>query len=613
MDAPAALQLLDKLEPQAASGATRIEWLMIRGLAYADDDPEQAQAVAQRLHELGLTQPVAEAASHIVKSYQYMHDDQYDRAGAELQLVVAEAALPLFERYRLEGLRGSVNMILGRPEPALSAYERARDLAVAMNSKSRVIDAMIWLAGFYITAGNLERAAGLVAQLRALGQQAGDETLLAEVADLEYDIANVHGDRAAQQRALLEALRHAQRGGSTRSLLLIFSDLGLFNLDTRNYAGALDYINRGLVLARKLRRPMFERTLLVDAGMAQIGLGHLTSGKRVVERIIELSREKAELIETDALMRRYRAALERAGDLRGALDVWHREDSLRDQLAKAAREKALLELSAKFDAERRARQIELLERDNAIKSRDLEAQRLRQKMIVLAIALIGLACGALVWGITQIRKINARLLHSVQHDALTGLLSRRHFSERVLAEQLHRPYVGCLLLVGLDDADRINDTAGFAGGDRVLSLISKRLSSALSGSDALVRWAGDVFLVMTGPLSNAQLNLVVRGLLIAADEEPVSCNGRSIRYTVSIGYASFPVKGAAINISLDRAITLVDKALRQARRQGGARACLITLVSANDEGELSAIDAQFEVAALDNRVQLVETLSTAAQ
>jgi diguanylate cyclase (GGDEF)-like protein len=300
------------------------------------------------------------------------------------------------------------------------------------------------------------------------------------------------------------------------------------------------------------------------------------------------------------------------GDLRGALEVGHRDDTVRDELAVTSREKALLELSAKFDDERRARRIELLERDNAIKSRGLQAQRLRQQMIVMAAALIALACGALFWGIVRIRKVNARLLHNIKHDGLTGLLNRRYFNEHILTKQANRPYVGCLLLVGVDRTEHINDALGYAAGDEVLSIVSKRLSSGLRESDALVRWASEVFLIMTGPMSDAQLNLAVRRLLTVMRSEPLTWNGQSVECTVSIGYASFPVNGAAVDISLDGAITLVDKALRQARHQGGDRTCLITLINAHNEQELRAIQAQFEVATSDRRVQLVETVSAMA-
>ena len=145
-----------------------------------------------------------------------------------------------------------------------------------------------------------------------------------------------------------------------------------------------------------------------------------------------------------------------------------------------------------------------------------------------------------------------------------------------------------------------------------MSGVAKRLASALRDSDALVHWTSEVFLVLTGPMSAAQLNLAVRRVLTAIHSEPIAWKGQSMACTVSIGYASFPVEGTAVDMSLDRAITLVDKALRQAKRQGGNRACLISRVSAHNEGELSAINAQFEVAALDRRVQLVETVGATA-
>jgi diguanylate cyclase (GGDEF)-like protein len=572
IDAPAAQQLLDKLQPTAQTGDALVQWLMVRGLAYADSDQEQTRAIIQRLHELGSTRGSAEAASHIVKAYLYLHGDQFDRADAELKLIGADDVLPGFERYRVQALRGTAQWLRGRQEAALSTLERARDLANAMHNTSRVIDATTKLAGFYTTSRNLDRAASLAAQLRTIAQQTGDDVVWVEAADLEGDIADARGDRAEQRRALLEARKHARRGGSERAMTMVLVDLGDLSLKTGDYAAALDYSSQAVVLARKLRRPMFERLARFTMGMAQIGLGHLASGKQVVDSAIQQSLASGDLFNTHEMMGEYRAALERAGDLRGALEMVHRDDTVREQLASITREQALLELSAKFDDERRARRIELLERDNAIKSRDLQAQRLRQRMIVMAAALIALACGALAWGIVRIRKVNALLLYNMQHDSLTGLLNRRYFIENILAGQAARPYVGCLLLVGVDRVEHINDALGYAGCDGILSVVTERLAGALRDSDALVRWASEVFLCLTGPMSDAQLNLAVRRLLSVIHSEPIAWNGHSMRCTVSIGYASFPVQEAAVDISLDRAITLVDKALRQAKRQGGNRA-----------------------------------------
>ena len=612
IDAPAALQLLDRLPPASQTGDALIQSLMVRGIASSGGDEKQAQAIVERLHELGRTQASAEAASHLVKAQIYLHKDQYDRCEAELKRVGPEAALPAFERFRLESLRGTAHVFGGKIEAAVADLERARDLANSMHSTPRVIDAMIKLANLYGQTGNPARAASLVAELRTIAQPTGDEILLFAVADLEGETADASADYVEGRRALLEALMHARRFGSERLAMLALIDLADVELKTRSYAAALDYSGQAIALARKLHSPLFERIATFTMGMAELGLGNLPSGKQMVDAAIQQSLAAGDLVNADDMMRRYRVALEKAGDLRAALDMTDREEAVRDKLAVTAREKALLELSAKFDDERRARRIELLERDNAIKSRDLQAQRSRQQLLLVSAALIVVACGALFWGIIRIRKINGRLLYSIRHDALTGLLNRRYFNEQILTRQTDRPYVGSLLLVAVDHSEYINHTWGYSAADAVLAAVSRRLSDALPDSDALVRWESELFLAMVGPMSDAQLNVAARGLLTAMHSAPVVWNGQDIACTVSIGYANFPVRRAAVPIALERAIILVDKALRRARNQGGDRACLITFLSADNDGELSAIYKQFEVAITDQRVQLVETVGTVA-
>ena len=143
----------------------------------------------------------------------------------------------------------------------------------------------------------------------------------------------------------------------------------------------------------------------------------------------------------------------------------------------------------------------------------------------------------------------------------------------------------------------------------MLAAASKRLANTLRDNETLLRWGGEEFLVLLRPMSDAQLNLTAHRLLNAVRSEPVVWHGERIRCTVSIGCASFPVTGAAIDVSLDRAISLVDKALYHAKRRGRDRACMITLVNVYSEQELAAINEEFEDAIADRRVQLVETVS----
>jgi diguanylate cyclase (GGDEF)-like protein len=205
-----------------------------------------------------------------------------------------------------------------------------------------------------------------------------------------------------------------------------------------------------------------------------------------------------------------------------------------------------------------------------------------------------------------VRKANNRLRFNSERDALTGLRNRRYFNDQVLAVDGARPVEGCVLLADLDHFKKINDTLGHPAGDAVLATVSHRLSAALRESDKLVRWGGEEFLAVLDPISLEQAHQTVERLLQAVRGDPVVWHEHVIHCTISIGYACFPMMGAATPISLDSAISLVDKALYSAKRRGRDRACLIRAMNVQDERDLSRVSADFECAAADRRIHLVE-------
>jgi diguanylate cyclase (GGDEF)-like protein len=611
-DSSAALRLLDKLQPAAQDREGRVRWLMIQGMAYADaSSSSSTSAVVQRLRDLGRDQPAALAASHIVRAWILRQNDQLDRAEAELQSVTSDAGLPAFERFRLYWVRGSVLLYAGRPDTALSTFEQALDLAQAMHSAPRLIEANIKISVVFTLTASLDRAASQLLPARNLAEQSDDQAALALVSYQAGAIADRRGEQDEKRRDLVEAMAHATRVGSDQLMWKTSLGLSDYYLKAGDYATSLVYSKQAAVLAGKLQRKSYEQVSRFNMGMAQIGLGQVKAGKQLAEGVIQEALAGGNPVSADQLLREYLPALEHAGELRDALKVFHRDEQLRDQLMTAARQKALLELSAKFDSERRAQQIELLQRDNAIKSRDLQAQRLKQQIITMGAALIALTCVALAWGIGRIRKINARLLQTRGRDPLTGLNNRRYFNEQILALQDGRPYVGCLLLIDVDDFKRINDLLGHAAGDAVLANVGKRLT-AICHDDVLVRWGDAEFLAVLGPMSQAELNHTAQRVLHAIRSEPVPWDTESISCTVSMGGASFPVTGAGVDIPLCRAMILVDNALARAKRRGRNRACLITRFNAISEQDVISISINFEATAQGHRVQTVEIESDGA-
>ncbi len=613
-DPERAAQIIDAAPLSAGSVAAEIEMLQIRGMIYADATrDEDVYSVERRLEAIaGTGDASAVRAGRFVRAYSARQHSQYAAAEAELKGIDINAIGSDTERYRVLMLRGHVLRILGQDEAALPFLERALDLGNKMRDDLRTLHALLSLVRIYTDSGNFDRATVQLNTARALAVRLGDEASLVETEERKADLADRRGDRAEERRASLAGLEHAKRAGSSKWLELALLNLGDSYLKTRDFAESLKYTKQALPIMQKTNQRDDMQVALFNEGLAYIGLGSIKTGEKLAEGAITEALAGSDFLDAKDLLREYADALEHAGYLMMAIQVYHRYDALSEKFMTNTRQRAFLELSAQFDDERKARELELLRRDNALKVSEMRGQRLRQQLILAGALFIALICGALVWAFARVSKANERLRFSSEHDPLTGLSNRRYFNERVLAVDGGRPVGGCVLLADLDHFKRINDTYGHPAGDAVLAAMSQRLSAALREDDKLVRWGGEEFLAVLGPMTPAQADITAARLLQAVRREPVAWNGQMIRCTISIGYASFPMEGSATDISLDSAISLVDKALYEAKRRGRDRACLIKVVSARDEQELTSISSQFESATTDRRVQLVEILGAAA-
>ncbi len=614
-DPERAAQMVDAATPLAAeSVAAEIDMLEIRAMIYADSTRDQdVYAVERRLETIaGEGNESAVRAGMFVRAYAARQHNQYAAAEAELKGIEISAIHSDTERYRVLSLRGHVLRILGQDEAALPFLEQALDLANKMHDELRTVHARLSLARIYTDSGNFDRAMAELRSARTIATKLGDETSLVETEERQADIADRRGDRTEERRASLAGLEHAKGSGSSKWIQLALLNLGDSYLKSRDFAESLKYSKEALPIMLRTNQHDDEQVTLFNEGLAYIGLGSIKEGEKLAEGAITEALAGSDLLDAKELLREYADALEHAGYLMMAIQVYHRYDAISEKFMTNTRQRAFLELSAQFDDERKARELELLRRDNALKVSEMRGQRLRQQLILAGALFIAFICAALVWAFARVSKVNEKLRFSSEHDPLTGLSNRRYFNERVLAVDGGRPVGGCVLLADLDHFKRINDTFGHPAGDAVLAAMSQRLSAALRENDKLVRWGGEEFLAVLGPMSPTQADMTAARLLQAVRRDPVLWNGHMIRCTISIGYASFPMAGADTDISLDSAISLVDKALYEAKRRGRDRACLIKVVSARDEKDLTTISSEFESATIDRRVQLVEILGAAA-
>ena len=164
------------------------------------------------------------------------------------------------------------------------------------------------------------------------------------------------------------------------------------------------------------------------------------------------------------------------------------------------------------------------------------------------------------------------LKYEAAHDAMTGLLNRASFTDRVAASlEVEQPTgrLAAVLFIDLDHFKIINDSLGHAAGDELLVTVAQRLRHTLRPGDLLARFGGDEFVVLCARVLGDSAVAEIAQRLISAVAEPILIGNDEVFVTASIGFA--------LANEADTAETLLrhtDAAMYQAKHDGRARAVM---------------------------------------
>ena len=101
----------------------------------------------------------------------------------------------------------------------------------------------------------------------------------------------------------------------------------------------------------------------------------------------------------------------------------------------------------------------------------------------------------IAWAMKEVRTREGRLAELATTDALTGLLNRAAFAER-LERSCRRGERLLLAFVDLNGFKEVNDTFGHQTGDAVLVEVASRLRAATCSADVIGRFGGDEFVIL---------------------------------------------------------------------------------------------------------------------
>jgi diguanylate cyclase (GGDEF)-like protein len=170
--------------------------------------------------------------------------------------------------------------------------------------------------------------------------------------------------------------------------------------------------------------------------------------------------------------------------------------------------------------------------------------------------------------VTELRDYR-RQVHSLAFfDPVTKLPNRSWLLERLQQLLMHAsggtaPEFGVLLL-GLDQFKKVNDSLGLVAGDELLKLVGTRLSQSMRESDVVARLSGDAFAILVPEVRQADALARVASKLLQALAAPFNLHGTDVFVTAGIGAALAPVDGHSAEALLQHA----DAALSHAKGRG---------------------------------------------
>ncbi|MCC7462703.1 MAG: EAL domain-containing protein [Gammaproteobacteria bacterium] len=175
--------------------------------------------------------------------------------------------------------------------------------------------------------------------------------------------------------------------------------------------------------------------------------------------------------------------------------------------------------------------------------------------------------------ITERKRAERRIRYLARYDALTKIPNRmqfQHLLQQAIARARRNGLGVALLYIDMDRFKEVNDTFGHASGDRVLEVLTERLTSVLSSECVLGRLAGDEFALFVDGVSadaaeaGQQVNQLARTVLDAASAS-FHISQQEVFLTVSIGVAFCP-RDAENVIDL---IRNADAAMYYSKQNGG--------------------------------------------
>jgi diguanylate cyclase (GGDEF)-like protein len=173
-------------------------------------------------------------------------------------------------------------------------------------------------------------------------------------------------------------------------------------------------------------------------------------------------------------------------------------------------------------------------------------------------------------------QLRRELADQTMRDQASGLHARGHFEEQLrreldLSTREHREFA--VVFIEIDPAAAEVAALGEPAQERIFEAVGRLLRSGTRAMDASCRWEARRFSVLLSGVGLATAHSRMEGLRRQCATQIVLLAGQELRFSVSMGIASFPHTAS----DKDALLASCEAALVEARRRGGNQVTLAAI------------------------------------
>jgi serine phosphatase RsbU (regulator of sigma subunit)/Tfp pilus assembly protein PilF len=331
---------LEKLLPSVKIDSSRIGVLNELAAQVVDIDPARSMEYAKEA--LRLSETVGDKKASAV-SLNNIGNGHYNLADYKTALSYYIKALHIQEEIgnkkgilSASGSIGNVFLDMKQPDQAIPFFEQALSIARELNNKRGIASSLIAIGTVYSDKGNYKSSLDYTSRALKIFEEIGFKEAAATCYNNIADSYHKMKDFPKSMVNITKAYEIYKEIGNVYGMSLALNNLGDFYSSAGQPEKALQYYKRGNEYARQIK-----------------------AGDRILSSLIGMS-----------------DAYKKIGDFRSALSVYEEFQKLNDSVYNIESSKQIAEMQARFDSEKKAKEIDLLTKDKEIKENELGRQRL---------------------------------------------------------------------------------------------------------------------------------------------------------------------------------------------------------------------------------------------